>query len=146
MEQKHPGGRPTKYDPKYNRQAYRHCLLGATDEELAIFFEVDLSTINLWKLTWPKFSESIKKGKSDADEKVAESLFKRANGYSHPDVDIKIYDGEIITTKLTKHYPPDTTAAIFWLKNRQKKNWRDKTEVDNNIKIGKDLEDETYED
>lgn len=144
-EQKHPGGRPTKYETRFNTQAYRHCLLGATDKDLAELFEVEETTINNWKIEHPKFFESIKKGKADADAKVADSLFKRANGYSHSDVDIKMFEGEIITTKLVKHYPPDTTAAIFWLKNRQKNKWRDKTEVDNNIKIAKDLEDETYE-
>jgi hypothetical protein len=55
-----------------------------------------------------------------------------------------MFEGEIITTKLTKHYPPDTTAAIFWLKNRQPGKWRDKTIVDNNINLGADLE-ESYE-
>jgi hypothetical protein len=144
VEQKHPGGRPTKYETKYNRQAYKMSLLGATDKELADIFEVAESTIYEWKNEHPKFSEAIKKGKDDADTKVADSLFKRALGYSHPDVDIKMFEGEIITTKLTKHYPPDTTAAIFWLKNRQPGKWRDKTIVDNNINLGADLE-ESYE-
>jgi hypothetical protein len=29
----------------------------------------------------------------------------------------------------TERYPPDTAAAIFWLKNRQPKHWRDKVET-----------------
>ena len=121
-------GRPTLYDPKMNRQAEKFCKLGATDKELADFLDIAESTLNLWKIEHPKFMESIKKGKELADAEVAEKLFKRATGYSHPDVDIKMFEGEIITTKLTKHYPPDTAAAIFWLKNRQKKKWRDKIE------------------
>jgi hypothetical protein len=80
--------------------------------------------------------ESIKKGKEQADAKVAESLFKRANGYTCPDVDIKVIDKEVVITKLKKHYPPDTIAAIFWLKNRQKDNWRDRTDITTN---GKEL-------
>jgi hypothetical protein len=123
-------GRPTDYKEEYNAQAEKLCKLGATDKELADFFEVAESTINEWKLKHPEFSESIKAGKILADSEVAEKLFKRATGYSHEDVDIKVIDGQIVTTDLVKHYPPDTTAAIFWLKNRQKEKWRDKTEND----------------
>lgn len=124
------GGRPTKYQAAFNRQVYKLCLLGATDKELADFFEVAESTLNNWKIEFPKFLESIKKGKKQADAAVAEKLFKRATGYSHPDVDIKVIKDDIVVTKLTKHYPPDTTAAIFWLKNRDKENWRDKQVID----------------
>lgn len=121
-------GRPTKYEAKYNKQAEKLCKLGATDKEMADFFEIVESTLNLWKKEYPKFSESIKKGKLFADANVAESLYKRATGYSHPEVDIRVINDRIVTTALTKHYPPDTAALIFWLKNRQKKKWRDKIE------------------
>jgi hypothetical protein len=121
-------GRPTKYEVKFNKQVEKLCKLGATDKELADFFEVAESTLNLWKLEHPKFSESIKKGKMFADANVADSLYRRATGYSCPDTDIKVINDEIIKTPLIKHYPPDTPAAIFWLKNRQKGKWRDKIE------------------
>lgn len=119
-------GRPTKYRIEYNEQAYKLCLLGHTDEELAEFFEVHVSTIHQWKLDYPDFSDSIKKGKEIADAEVSKSLYHRALGYSHPDVDIKAVNGEIVETPVMKHYPPDATSAIFWLKNRQPKKWRDK--------------------
>lgn len=119
-------GRPTKYRIEYNEQAYKLCLLGHTDEELADFFEVHVSTIHQWKLDYPDFSDSIKKGKEIADAEVSKSLYHRALGYSHPDVDIKAVNGEIVETPVMKHYPPDATSAIFWLKNRQPKKWRDK--------------------
>lgn len=124
-------GRPTDYKEEYNEQAYKLCLLGATDAELADFFNVVESTINLWKLNHPLFSESIKGGKMQADSEVANKLFKRATGYEHEDVDIKMFEGEIIQTKLIKHYPPDTAAGIFWLKNRQKTKWMDKQVLSN---------------
>jgi hypothetical protein len=57
-------------------------------------------------------------------------LYKRACGYEHPEDDIKNYMGEIIITPTIKHYPPDATSGIFWLKNRRPKEWRDKQEVD----------------
>ena len=145
MEEKSKAGRPTSYKEEYNDLAYKFCLLGATDIELGVFFEVDESTINRWKNEFPEFCVSIKKGKYIADATVASKLYHRATGYQHPDVDIKMYEGQIIETPLVKYYPPDTTSAIFWLKNRQPKKWRDKSEVENTLKIGKHLEDETYE-
>lgn len=122
-------GRPTKYKSGYNQQAEKLCKLGATDKELANFFEVNEDTINQWKKTHPEFSESLKKGKQIADAEVADKLFKRATGYEHPDIDIKVINNKIVKTKLTKHYPPDTVAGIFWLKNRQKGKWRDKQDI-----------------
>jgi len=122
-------GRPTKYKPEYSEQTYKLCLLGATDVELADFFNVAESTIHLWKIEHPDFSESIKRGKVQADATVAESLYKRANGYEHPEVDIKMYEGQIIMTDITKHYPPDTAACFIWLKNRRTADWRDKQEI-----------------
>src|SRR5690606_25933325 len=85
------------------------------------------------KQEFPEFSESLKKGKDEADALVASSLFRRALGYNHPDTDIKMFRGKIITTKVTKYYPPDTTAAIFWLKNRQPEKWRDKQEIKHSL-------------
>jgi hypothetical protein len=49
-------------------------------------------------------------------------------GYSHPEVHVSNYQGEITLTPLTKHYPPDTQAASLWLRNRQPQKWRDKHE------------------
>lgn len=123
-------GRPTKYKEEFNDQVEKLCKLGATDKEIADFFEIVESTVNEWKHTYPKFSESIKRGKTEADALVASKLFHRAIGYEHPDVDIKMYEGEIIETPLVKHYPPDPTSIIFWLKNRQPGKWRDKQEID----------------
>jgi hypothetical protein len=123
-------GQPTKYKAEYDNQAYKLCLLGHTDAELAEYFEVDERTINNWKQTHDTFFQSIKKGKAIADGDVAESLYKSAMGYEHPDVDIKMYEGQIIETPITKYYPPNPTSLIFFLKNRQPKKWRDKQEIE----------------
>lgn len=122
--------RPTKYKPEYSSQAAKLCALGATDAQLADFFEVSVSTINLWKVQQPKFSESIRVPKSTADERVEQSLYRRAMGYEHDEVDIKVVSGEVVMTPIRKYYPPDTTAAIFWLKNRKPEEWREKQEVE----------------
>ena len=121
--------RPTDYREEYAEQAYNYCLLGATNDELATFFDVHVSTIYQWKLDHEGFSDALKRGKEMADARVARALFSRATGYSHEDVDIKMYEGEIIETPTVKHYPPDATSMIFWLKNRQPDKWREKREV-----------------
>jgi hypothetical protein len=129
MANKDNVGAPTKYKKEYDELAYKFCLLGATDVKLAEFFGVAESTIHLWKLKHESFSESIKKGKQIADAEVASSLYHRALGYSHPEVKVFNNQGEIVTHDTVKHYAPDPTAAIFWLKNRHPANWRDKTET-----------------
>jgi len=123
-------GRPTDYREEYNDQAYKLALLGLIDTEMAEFFGVNPDTIYEWKKTYPLFSESIKNGKLLADGNVATSLYKRATGYDAPETDIKVIDGQVVQTNIIKHYPPDPTSMIFFLKNRQKKNWRDKQEID----------------
>lgn len=125
-----PAGRPTDYREEYNEQVEKLCRLGATDKELADFFEVTEQTINNWKDSHPRFFESIKKGKIEADANVADRLYQRALGFEHDSEEIKVADGEVIRVPIRKIYPPDPTAAIFWLKNRRSKEWRDKQEID----------------
>lgn len=136
-------GRPTDYKTEYNEQVYKLCLLGATDAELAGFFDISESTLNLWKKKHVEFSESIKKGKQVADATVAEKLYHRAIGYEHPEIITASYQGEITDEKeVTKHYPPDPVAAIFWLKNRQPQKWRDNKDIalTGDVKINVNLE------
>lgn len=118
--------RPTKYQKAFAEQARKLCMLGYTDDQLADFFEVSQATINRWKKDHKEFCESIKKGKDISDAEVTDSLYQRAMGFVAPDVDIRVINDRIVKTPIKKHYPPDTAAAIFWLKNRQKKLWRDK--------------------
>lgn len=138
------GGRPSSYKPEYAEQAEKLCKLGATDKEIADFFGVAESTLNLWKTKEAGFSESLKKGKTLADANVADRLYQRAMGYSHDAVKImtrSIGGGESVIEEVpyVEHYAPDTTAAIFWLKNRQRDKWRDKTEQELSGKDGAPL-------
>jgi hypothetical protein len=119
-------GRPSSYKPEYVEQAEKLCKLGATDAEIANFFQVEERTINRWKRDHPEFCQSLKRGKTLADAKVAERLYRRAVGYSHESVKIFNNGGEPLVVPYVEHYPPDTAAAIFWLKNRQSAKWRDK--------------------
>jgi len=80
---------------------------------------------------YPEFRESITRGKIQADAHVAEALYRRACGYSHPAVKIFLPSrgSEPIYAPYTQHYPPDTKAALRWLMNRQPAKWRDRQEV-----------------
>ena len=119
-------GRPTKYKSEYAEQAYKLCLLGYTDRQIASFFEVSQDTIYEWKKKHRQFSESVRRGKDIADAEVAESLFKRATGFSKEGIkQLFHYQGEVIEADTTEYYPPETGAAINWLKNRQKELWRE---------------------
>lgn len=134
-------GRKSSYKEEYSNQALKLCLLGATDKELAEFFSVSEQTLNKWKKDFPEFLESLKKGKSIADANVASKLYNRAIGYDCKATKFATSDGHITDSKeYIEHYPPDTTAAIFWLKNRQPEKWRDRKEVDANINLGDELE------
>jgi hypothetical protein len=119
--------RPSSYKEEYAEQALKLTRLGAIDKDLCDFFHVALSTISKWKLDQPEFSEALKEGKELSDAQIANALFHRARGYSHPAVKIQMTKtGEVIKTEYTQHHPPDTTACIFWLKNRRPDLWRDK--------------------
>lgn len=143
-------GRPTKYKIEYNEQVEKLCKLGATDKDIADFFGVCEATVNNWKLSEPQFLESLKRGKLLADMNVADSLYQKAIGYTHPDTKFATHEGEITdSVEYTKHIAPDTTAAIFWLKNRQGYKWKDKQEIESkNVNLNaeySDLSDEELE-
>ena len=129
-------GRPSKYKDGFAEQAAKLCALGATDAQLADFFEVSVSTVSLWKVQHAEFSEALKVAKEKADQMVEQSLFRRAMGYECDEVDIKVVAGEVIQTPLRKIYPPDTTACIFWLKNRKPADWRDRVENVHSGEVG----------
>jgi len=122
--------RQREYKDEYAKQAEKLCKLGATDIDLADFFGVSEQSINVWKKKHPAFKDALTAGKEEADALVEKSLFRRATGYSHAQEHISTSQGEVFVTDTIKHYPPDTVACIFWLKNRKPKEWRDKVETE----------------
>lgn len=127
---KNKGGRPSKFKGLDIEKVRVVARKGWTDVEMASFFGVAESTWYKWKVDYPEFSEALRDWKHEADERVERSLYERACGYSHPEAKIFNNGGTEMVVDTIKHYPPDTTAAIYWLKNRQPDVWRDKTEVD----------------
>ena len=120
-------GRPPKYEDGFAKQAEKLCRLGATNVDLADFFEVNIRTIERWSTTHEAFCRALKAGKEEADDKVERSLYQRATGYTFDSEKVQILsDGSIVRAPIREHVPPDTTSMIFWLKNRKKYDWRDK--------------------
>jgi hypothetical protein len=121
-------GRPSKYRPEFCERARILCEGGARDVELAKAFEVNITTIKVWKCEHAEFRAAIKIGKEVADDIVEKSLYERATGYSHDAVKIFQYEGTPVQVPYIEHVPPDPVSMIFWLKNRRPKEWRDKQE------------------
>jgi hypothetical protein len=146
-------GKPTKltaaWDATIPERAYELCLLGLKDIDLATAFGVSVYSIDKWKQVHPEFKEALRRGKEQADANVAQALYHKAVGYSHKVTEIKIIDGEVIKVPTIKAYPPDTTACIFWLKNRQRQAWTDtkqhshtgKLEMEHKVRNNLDLSD-----
>lgn len=106
---------------------------GLIDEDIAHNVGISPATLYEWKKRFPEISEALKRGKEVVDIQVENALFKRAMGYEYEETKVIISDkdGKRVET-VKKQMPPDTTAQIFWLKNRKPEKWRDRVEVQNN--------------
>lgn len=111
-------GAPAKFKREFIETAKKLARFGFIDREVAEFFEVSVRALHKWKLQYPEFSESLRLGKDEADECVKRALFGNAVGHVGPDA---------------KYYKPDTTACIFWMKNRRPDEWREKFEHDHGL-------------
>lgn len=120
-------GRPSDYKEEFAAQAEKLAALGATDQEVADFFSIDVRTVYRWKHDHPAFCQALKVGKETADERVERSLYQKAIGYEQDEVKIFMPGGadEPVYAPFRAKIAPDTTAAIFWLKNRRSQQWRD---------------------
>ena len=126
-------GRPPRYSPDYCPIAYKFCLLGATNEDLADLFKVALSTVGNWLARYPAFKQAVHEGRDVADADVAQSLLHKAKGFTHPDVKVLAIAGEAQEVEYNRYFPPDTQAAIFWLRNRRRKQWGERIEHEHTI-------------
>lgn len=111
---------------------------GLTDEQIAKNIGISKQTFYDWKKKYADFSDSLKNGKEVIDIQVENSLLKRALGYEYEEVSEKFEGGILTERKVTKkQVVPDTTAQIFWLKNRKPSVWRDKAQVDIDAEFSK---------
>jgi len=125
-----PVGRPTKFDDINLDYIKKLILAGWTDSQVCEFFEVSERSLYRWKEKFDEFRQSLKDWKLIADEKVELSLYERACGYSHPEDKIFNNNGKPLVVPTIRHYAPDPTSMIFWLKNRQPDKWKDLKNVD----------------
>ena len=157
MDDEKPFGRPTDYKPEYNDLAFRLCLLGVTDKELATFFEVSEATINNWKIKHPDFLESIRDGKENADMVIVQNLYKSAQDkviieqqaikckeVSYNSAGKRVEKETVTVIDIEKTIPADFRSMQFWLKNRKSDKWRDTQVLDHQSK-GEKLPGVAYE-
>lgn len=115
---------------------------GLVDKQIAHNIGITEQTLNNWKKRYPSLFESLKAGKEVVDRQVENALLKRALGYQFDEITReRIFREELgtyemsVTKIVTKEVNPDTTAQIFWLKNRKPADWRDKKEIDTNVNL-----------
>lgn len=111
---------------------------GLTDEQIAKNIGISRSTLNVWKDRYSDISDALKRGKDVIDRQVENALLRRALGYEYEEVKEKFEDGVITERTVTKkEVVPDTTAQIFWLKNRKPDKWRDKPAYEDTSELDK---------
>lgn len=104
---------------------------GLNDEQIAQKCGVNVRTLYDWKKAHLPISQALKKGKEVVDVEVENALLRRALGYDYKETVIEEADGVVKRRTVTKHMPPDTTAIIYWLKNRKPDAWRDRAQAEN---------------
>ncbi|PSJ16890.1 hypothetical protein [Nitrosomonas supralitoralis] len=129
---KKKGGQPSLYREEYAKQVHRLSLLGTTDEEIAIYFDVAEQTINNWKKEHPEFLESMNRGKLESDSRIAKATYKSALGKHYVEEE-KVVGNEVVMTK--RQIPPDVSAQRMWLFNRRPKQWKNKIELKEEINL-----------
>lgn len=110
---------------------------GLTDEQITANIGISRSTLNEWKNRFSDISDTLKRGKEIVDIQVENALLKRALGYTYKETTREAQFNPqteqyemVVTKEVTKEVVPDTTAQIFWLKNRKPEEWRDKKDVE----------------
>ncbi|HIF5533498.1 TPA: helix-turn-helix domain-containing protein [Vibrio parahaemolyticus] len=116
-----------KYRQAFSKQAFKLCLMGARDKDLADFFDVHRDTIFHWVKLYPEFAEARKRGKLAADAEVAYSLFNRAMGVTVTKQRV-LSSGQVL--EYQEELPPDVRAMAFWLKCRSRSNWNPSQQVE----------------
>ena len=124
-----PSDGPGKYRPKYAELAYKLAQLGIPHKQIAEILEISESTFYEWQGRRADFKAALKAGMALADANVANSVYRGAFGYSHPEEVIKVIDDKVVRVPTMKHYPPNPHLATFWLKNRQPELWKEKVEI-----------------
>lgn len=105
---------------------------GLIDKDIAYNLGVSESTFCGYKKKYHELMQALMEGKEVADARVENALYKRAVGYTYDEI---TYENGVETRRVTKQVAPDTTAGIFWLKNRRPDRWRDVKQIDHDGKV-----------
>lgn len=100
---------------------------GLTDEQIAEKMGIGTTTLYRWKKEFREIRETLKRGKEVVDRQVENALLKAALGFEYEE-EMVTNKGDVV--KIKKYEKPNTTAIIFWLKNRKPQVWRDKQQVE----------------
>lgn len=100
---------------------------GLTNEQIAKNIGINPDTLYSWIKKYPEIAESLKRGKEVVDRQVESALLKNALGFHYVEESVT-NKGDVV--EITKYERPNTTAQIFWLKNRKPGQWRDKQDVE----------------
>jgi hypothetical protein len=155
-EDKQKVGVKGKYTPAVLRQVEKLILLGAKDEKLIDFLQINSATFYRWQKAHPEFRELILRGKEKFDSTIADSLYRKANGYKHKatkiffnadlakmQIAMAAANGEeppkepgIVRADYIERYAPDTNAIAFYLTNRRSQTWKNRndTNIDADVK------------
>ncbi|MEG0327755.1 MAG: helix-turn-helix domain-containing protein [Erysipelothrix sp.] len=125
-----PRGKYVKWQQPKNLMLLESWARKLTNEQIAANIGIAPKTLYAWMNKYPEIREAVERGKEVVVSEVENALLKRATGYTETVDKVKVLnDGGIVRYKEDVHYPPDTTAAIFALKNMDPASWRDKQEV-----------------
>jgi len=129
--QKRGRGRPSDYNSKLHpKLGYNLALRGLTDEQMADELGISVPTLYAWHKKHPDFLKAIKDGKENPDAAVEGALFKKATGFKQLVKKPMVASGVVEIVEFEQTVDPDTTAQIFYLKNRRPDRWRDKQEIE----------------
>jgi len=123
-------GRPTLYKKSMIEQTRNLIIMGYTHEEVAKFYEINVSSLYLWKTMYPDFSDALDFTKDEYDSNVVRSLYQVATGYTERTrtKNVDEYDNvRIIRTK--KKVAPNVAAIKLWLYNRRPDEWKPEAEL-----------------
>lgn len=124
-------GRPSKYAKTIVLKILEMASRGCAEQTICAKMKINVDTLHEWKKVHPDFSEALKAAKEISDDEVVETLRSKALGYTRKSVKFW-YDADlkqVVKEVYDEYYPPDTTALIFWLKNRQPDRWRERKEI-----------------
>lgn len=124
-------GRPSVYEPGMDALVYEMRMLGLKVSQIASLIGIGESVLYEWGESHPTFADAWFRGGEGADAEISRAMFHRAKGYSHLAEKIQFdKEGNELRAVYVEHFPPDVSAAEFWLVNRQREHWKRRSSVE----------------